>query len=403
MTIPGRGPIINFVMRRNKEGEAQAINASLMGDHHRSLILRLIQKHGPMSRAEIARTLGLAPSVVSRFVRELLSDGCLVETERAKTSAGRRPVLLEFNPNYGTAIGAHLQRHKAECALVNMGGDILSRWELPFPARPHPEDVLPRLAQAVNALRQDNTLGVGVAVSGLVDLQTGEDVFSPVLEWREVALKGFIEENCGLPVHVENDANALAMAELLHGAARNFSDFMCVMVGEGLGSGIVIGGRLHRGAFGGAGELGHTSITIDEDAPLCRCGERGCLEEFCSNRALNRQAEALGYPDWRALAAAARKGDPQAKSIFHRFGHLLGLGIRNVVNIVNPQAVIIGGELMEASDLFFDTTAEVIQKHAFPSGKTAPAVLPWQVGETGFLVGAAGLIEEEFLSSPIRG
>jgi len=357
-----------------------------------------------MSRAEIARTLGLAPSVVSRFVRELLSDGCLVETARAKTSAGRRPVLLEVNPNYGTAIGVHVQRHKVECALVNMGGDILSRWEFSFPlTRPDPEETLPRLAQAVNALRLDNTLGIGIAVSGLVDLQTGEDVFSPVLEWREVALKEFIEESCGLPVHVENDANALAMAELLHGAARHFSDFICVMVGEGLGSGIVIGGELHRGAFAGAGELGHTSITIAEDAPICRCGERGCLEEFCSNRALTRQAQALGYPDWRALAAAARKGDPQAEAAFRRFGYLLGMGIRNAVNIVNPEAVVIGGELMEAGDLFFQTTAEVIQEHSFPTGKTAPAVVPWQMGEAGFLVGAAGLIEEEFLSSPIKG
>jgi len=374
-----------------------------MGDHHRSLILRLIQRHSPMSRADIARTLGLAPSVVSRFVRELLADGCLVETVKAKTSAGRRPVLLEFNPDYGTAIGAHVQRHKLECALVNMGGDILSRWELPFSTCPHPEEVVPRLAQAISALRQENTLGIGIAVSGLVDFRTGEDVFSPVLEWREVALKEFIEDSCGLPVHVENDANALAVAELLHGAARDFSDFICVMVGEGLGSGIVIGGRLHRGAFGGAGELGHTSITVDEDAPTCRCGERGCLEEFCSNRALSRQAQALGYSDWRALAAAARGGDAQAKAAFHRFGYLLGLGIRNVVNIVNPQAVVIGGELMEASDLFFEITTDVIQKHSFPQGKTVPTVVPWQVGESGFLVGAAGLIEEEFLSSPIRG
>lgn len=381
--------------------EYDPLNAQLMADHHRTLVLRLLKQHGPMSRAEIAKSLGLAPSVITRLVRELLADGCAVEDVQGKSKIGRRPILISFNQDYATAIGVHIQRNKVECALVNMGGKILSRWEMSVSPPPQLERVLSTLAQAIGALRQSNTIGVGVAVSGLVDVRTGHNVFSPVLEWQDVRVREVLESACGLPVYVENDANVLAIAEMLYGAGRRYSDFVCLMVGEGLGSGIMIGKKLHRGAFGGAGEIGHTAVSVDESAPLCRCGERGCLEEFCSNRALSRQAKALGSTDWRELASAARAGDHQAKRVFEEFGRLLGLGIKNAVNIINPQAVIIGGELMEAKDLFFAVTAETVCKHSFPQGRMVIEVLPWEVGEAGFLLGAAGLVEEEFLESPI--
>lgn len=175
-----------------------------------------------------------------------------------------------------------------------------------------------------------------------------------------------------------------------------------MMVSDGLGSGVVLGGRLYRGTLGGAGELGHTTIDSSESASICRCGERGCLEEFCSKRALNREAQRLGLSGWRALGDTARAGDPQAQRAFLRFGHFLGLGLKNAVNLLNPEAVIIGGDLAEFADLFLHATKKVVCEHCFPGGRTAPEVVLWQVGKEGFLVGAGGLVVEEFLSSPIR-
>lgn len=372
-----------------------------MADHHRALVLRLLRQKGPMSRADIAKNLGLASSVVTRLVRELITEGCVVEAEQVETPIGRRPTLISLNPDFATAIGAHIQRDKLECALINIGGRVLGRWEMPLSTPPVPDQVIPSLSQAIVALRRNNTIGVGIAVSGLVDVRTGHEVFSPVLGWEDVGIQKMVEDSCHLPVRVENDANVLAVAEFLYGAGKNYSTFVCVMVGEGLGSGIIIDGRIYRGAFGGAGEIGHTTVSFEENAPVCRCGERGCLEEFCSNRALDREAKRLGYSNWRTMAVAARSGDAEAKQTFQKFGYLLGLGIKNVVNVVNPEAVIIGGELMEASDLFLQVTVETIRVHAFPRGKMVPHVLAWQVGQAGFLSGAAGLVEEEFLSSPI--
>lgn len=390
-------------MRRDKPSSPieVALNPRLMANHHRALVLRLLRQKGPMSRADIAKNLGLASSVVTRLVRELLNEGCVMETEQVETPIGRRPTLISFNPDFATAIGAHIQRDKLECALINIEGRILGRWEMPLSPPSDPDQVISSLCKAIVALQRNNTIGVGIAVSGLVDVRTGHEVFSPVLGWENIGIRKIVEENCHLPVRVENDANILAVAELLYGVGKSYSSFVCLMVGEGLGSGIIIEGRIYRGAFGGAGEIGHTTVSFEEDAPVCRCGERGCLEEFCSNRALDREAQSLGYPDWKAMATAARSGDTQAKQIFQRFGYLLGLGIKNVVNVVNPEAVIIGGELMEASDLFLHVTEETVRAHAFPRGKMVPHVLAWQVGQAGFLLGAAGLVEEEFLSSPI--
>ncbi|MCS7216468.1 MAG: ROK family protein [Candidatus Bipolaricaulota bacterium] len=339
---------------------------------------------------------------MSRLARELLAEGCLVERECIKTSVGRKPTLLAFNPNYRTVIGAHIQTDKLECALLNLGGYVLARWESIIEREPMPEQVLELLFKAVNALRQENTLGIGVAISGLIDAKTGKIVFSPVLQWEGINIREVLEKGCTLPVYVENDANALAAAELLHGAGRNYKDFLCVMISDGLGCGVVLGGRLYRGTLGGAGELGHTTIDLGDDAPICRCGEQGCLEEFCSKRALNREAQRLGLKDWRVLGEMARMGDPYAQKAFLRFGYYLGVGLKNAVNLLNPEAVIIGGDLTEFADLFLNTVKEVVRKHCFPGGRTAPEIMLWQVGKEGFLIGAGGLVVEEFLSSPIR-
>lgn len=397
----GLTPEYHYFVMRTKKQEGLTLNPRIMGDHHRLLLLRHLRLHGPSSRADLSRSLGLAPSVVSRLVRELLAEGCLVERECAKTPMGRRPTLLAFNPDYRTVIGAHIQSDRVECALLNLGGQIIARWEALVEKEPQPERVFELIFKAVHALRRDNTLGIGVAISGLIDVKTGKIVFSPVLQWEGINVREALEQGCLLPVHVENDANTLAMAELLHGAGRNYKNFLCVMVSDGLGSGVVLGGRIYRGTTGGAGELGHTAIDSRNDAPTCRCGERGCLEEYCSKRALDREAQRLGLTDWRALGEAARAGDLQARKAFVRFGHFLGLGLKNAANLLNPEAVIIGGDLAEFADLFLDVTKEVVCRHSFPKGRTAPEVLLWQVGKEGFLIGAGGLVVEEFLSSPI--
>jgi predicted NBD/HSP70 family sugar kinase len=250
----------------------------------------------------------------------------------------------------------------------------------------------------VEELSQGRILGVGIGISGFVDAEAGVDLYSPILGWREVPIRAPLEQRLGLPVYVENDVNALTLAERWYGAGRNFRDFICITVGEGIGAGVVIGGELYRGAAGGAGELGHT--TINPDGPRCRCGERGCLEVYASDRFLLHQASALGYQGIPELITAAQNGDGTARQVFHDMGRALGIGTKNIVNLLNPEAVVLGGERLDAADLFLPAFEEEVRRHSFPKEAEELAIVRAELGEDGFLVGAATLVVREFFRLP---
>jgi predicted NBD/HSP70 family sugar kinase len=245
-------------------------------------------------------------------------------------------------------------------------------------------------------------LGVGLAISGFVDPVTGMDLYSPILGWERVPVRGPLEAKLDLPVWVENDVNALALAERWYGAGRRYQHFICITVGEGIGAGVVLQGELYRGAFGGAGEVGH--MTINPDGPVCRCQERGCLEVYASDRFLREEAERLGYTSVSDMALAARNGEgAAARGAFARMGRFLGLGAKNLVNLLNPEAVVLGGERMDAADLFLPSLEDEVRRHSFPAAAEKLFIVPAELGADGFLVGAATLVAAEFFRVPARG
>ena len=242
---------------------------------------------------------------------------------------------------------------------------------------------------------------MGVGVSGFVDPSSGVDLFSPVLGWRNVPLRDALRERLRLPTWVENDVNALALAELWYGAGRAFRHFVVITVGEGVGAGVVIDGEVYRGAFGGAGEVGH--VTINPDGPTCRCRERGCLEVYASDRFLLEEASRLGFASLDAMMAAARDGGADARGVFSRMGAYLGLGAKDIVNLLNPEAIVLGGERMDAADLFLSAFQEAVVRHSFPSLADHLQVVPGALGEDGFLIGPAALVAADFFHVPAAG
>jgi len=370
----------------------------LLRRHNRGLVLNLLRERGPLSRTELSQRTGLAPSVLTRLIRDLVAEGVVVESGKAESNGGRRPTLLELNPDYAHVIGLKVERARLLGARVDLGGRIRARAAVDLPEHPRPQRFLELAGQLAAELLRGKTLGVGIGVSGFVDAVRGVDLYSPILDWREVPISEPLARVTGLPVYLENDVNALTLAERWYGAGRAFRNFVCVTVGEGIGAGVVIGGELYRGAFGGAGEVGH--MTIDPDGPRCRCGERGCLEVFASDRFLLRRAGELGYPDIGALAAAARDGDPAAQAAFQDMGRALGIGVKNLVNLLNPEAVVLGGERMEHQDLFLPAFEEEVRRHSFPKEAEILAIERAQLGEDGFLVGAAALVIREFFRLP---
>jgi predicted NBD/HSP70 family sugar kinase len=250
-------------------------------------------------------------------------------------------------------------------------------------------------------------LGIGIGISGFVDRATGTLIYSPILGWEGVEIAKSLEEEYNIPVFVDNDVNALTLAELWYGAGRHFQNFICVTIGEGIGAGIVIEGHLYEGAAGGAGEIGHTCL--DPSGPRCRCGEAGCLEVFASDTFLTRRAqEALQMgqglfqsPAPEELLAAARRGDPIAQGIFAEMGRHLGLGLKNVINLLNPEAVILGGERINAYTFFGPALEEEVHKHAFPQEAKELRILLAELGEAGWIIGSATLALSSIFELPI--
>jgi predicted NBD/HSP70 family sugar kinase len=334
-------------------------------------------------------------------VRDLLDEGVVEEIGKSGSNGGRPAVLVALNAKYARTIGVKVEASRILAASVDMGGAIVERAELAFDHAPLPSEAIDGIVGLANRLRAGRTLGVGVSISGFVDPITGADLYSPILSWEKVPLRDPLAYRLSLPVWIENDVNALALAERWYGAGRPFSHFVCITVGEGIGAGVVIHGEIYRGAFGGAGELGH--ITIDPDGPVCRCQERGCLEVYASDRFLLEEAARLGYSTIAEMATAAHDGETGACEAFARMGKFLGLGTKNLVNLLNPEAIILGGERMEESDLFLSALEEEVRRHSFPAEAEKLHILPAELGADGFLIGPATLVAADFFRLPAQG
>ena len=373
----------------------------LIRRQNRAIIINLLRLNGPLSRTEAAERTGLAPSCLTRLVRDLLDEGVVEEIGKSGSNGGRPAVLVALNAKYARTIGVKVEFSRILAASVDMGGAIVERAELAFDHAPLPSEAIDGIVELANRLRAGTTLGVGVSISGFVDPITGADLYSPILGWEKVPLRDPLAARLSLPVWVENDVNALALAERWYGAGREFRHFVCITVGEGIGAGVVIDGEIYRGAFGGAGELGH--ITIDPDGPVCRCQERGCLEVYASDRFLLEEAARWGYSTIAEMATAARDGETGGREAFARMGKFLGFGTKNLVNLLNPEAIILGGERMEESDLFLSALEEEVRRHSFPAEAEKLHILPAELGADGFLIGPATLVAADFFRLPAQG
>ncbi len=375
----------------------------LLRDHNRTIVLRLIHQRGPISRVQLSEKTGLESSTITSIMQDLLRIGLVKEIGVGKSRGGRRPILLDLNASYGLALGVKVEASRLLLGAMDLKGKILTCAEVPFKRGSDSPTVLSLLQENLRRWTSQGTrvLGIGVGISGFVDQETGTLLYSPILGWENVELAGPLGEELGLPVFVDNDVNTFTLAELWHGAGRRFRNFLCVTVGEGIGAGIVIEGRLYEGAIGGAGEIGHTCL--DPDGPLCRCGERGCLEVFASDAFLLRRAHEAGspHPEPEELLQAACRGDPLAKSIFIEMGRHLGLGLKNAVNLLNPEAVILGGERLEAYPFFGPALEDQLRHHAFPEEAKELLILPAEVGQAGWIVGAATLALSPIFELPM--
>lgn len=340
-------------------------NQGLVKQLNKWLVLNTIRQSHRISRADVARETGLNSATVSNLTTELLSHGLIQEWGSAVSRLGRRPVMLGVNPSGLFAVGVELQARGIRLVVTNLVADIIVRAEAPLREGAEPGAVAAAIADSVTqALTHINIppaklAGVGIAVTGLVDPQTGVVLQSANLHWHQVPLKALIQKHLALPVLVERDALAGAMSELWYGAGRSHHDLVFFLIDTGIGAGIVIDRQIRRGAHGGAGEVGH--MAIDSHGPRCNCGNDGCLEACASG------------PD------ASR---------------YLGLALANIINLYDPDVVILGGAIPLADPALCETMIAAATSRALPILACDVSITLPHFGPDACAVGAATLVLE---------
>ncbi|MGI8781818.1 MAG: ROK family protein [Solirubrobacteraceae bacterium] len=368
---------------------------------NRRRVINALRQHGMISRAGIARRTGLSRSTVSSLVSELQSDGLVVE--RAEPGAahgehgGRPPILLSFDASAGAALGIDFGHSHVRVAVSDLSSSILAERAVPMDtdhAADEGLDVAVDLVDEVLAeagVERSRVIGAGLGLPGPVDQSDGVIGSSAILPgWVGVAAGEEMRRRLDIPVSVDNDANLGALAELSHGAGRGASDLVYLKVASGIGAGLILGGRLYRGWGGMAGELGH--VLVDPEGAICRCGNRGCLETAASTGALlDLLRRSHGDLTVAGMLTLARDGALGCRRVIADAGRVVGSAAAMLFNVLNPQRLVVGGDLADAGDLLLDGVRSSVRLSALPAAADAALVVAGVLGERAQVLGALAL------------
>jgi N-acetylglucosamine repressor len=399
-------PASGRTSQRSEDVPALRGSRSLSRDLNASLLIELVRRFGPISRAELSRQSQISAPTVSAIVAQLLARGTFSEVAVAPSSGGRPPVLLQLNPHAGYVVGIKLRADGLTTVVCDLDARVVATEERSVSLVGDPAAALAAVEQATRqALRgagvaRAKVLGVGIGLPGVIDSLRGTCEFSHLLQWHEVELAAPLQRRLRMPVWVDNDVNTLAIAEKWAGDGIAARDFITLSVGRGLGLGIVIDRTVYRGAVGGAGEFGH--VIVDPDGPECECGQSGCLEALVGERALLQRVSALhrreiSRPELIELAAS---GDEITEQVLTNASQRLGLAVANVVTLLNPELVIICGEGTQLGGPFLDSVIAAIRDLTFAGLGKQIEVKVQQWGDDAWAVGAATLVLRESFALP---
>jgi len=384
-------------------------------DINRQIVLNLVHEHQPISRAELARRMSVSRGMVTGLVNELLGEKAIYEGDTGEAARGRKPTLLYVRTRDRLAIGIDVRFSRTHVMVSDFAGRELSLESFPTVYEPAAliDELAGRVTDLLHAHASDGEIeGVGVVVPGMVDQESGRVLNSPQLGWHDVDLRDRLSERLGLPVHIENAPIACALAQLWLGrdGAPRADNFAYVTVSDGVGVGIVVDGRLVRGATHTAGEYGH--IPLEPEGPECLCGSRGCWEALTSNLAtLARyrghamspdearsllEEQDLSVPD---LVRRAHGGDADAEAAIRETGRQLGRGLSVIVNTLNPDRIYVGGEITEAWDLIEEGIRSEIAGRALSAEAGATPVEP-EPSAYPRLRGATALVAAPTFAAP---
>ncbi len=400
-------------------------NVSLIKEHNLRAVLLTLLSQGPLSRIQLAKRTSLSATAITHLVQDLLDQGIISNYAGEPLPAehrrvGRPLARLRLVDNGRFAIGVQMQVGFYRVALANLRGELIDHIEAEFaPDTPATEQVVADIAARIeelisrNKIKRKKIIGVGVGASGLINYVTGVNILSANLGWKNVPIRDWLQQRLRLPVVVDNNVRCMALGEALFGAGRGVRSLAFVYARYGVGAGIVMDDKVLRGSGLGAGEIGHT-IMLAQDGPPCRCGRCGCLETLVSEPSLARQVDrfVMQHPDsllaqrWHAdagvrpikrLFAAAREGNADARHLVETSAQYLGMALSNLVNLINPELILLGGLFAEGQDLILPVAKATMEANSFgglgQQARLQATSFGWQVG----MVGAAALALAKFL------
>jgi predicted NBD/HSP70 family sugar kinase len=360
---------------------------------NRNIILELVRKQQPISRADLARQSGLQRSTVSQIIEQLLAEKWVCEGRTAISSRGRRPTHIRLNEGL-VALALDIHPRQATIAVIDLNGRLVLRSMAPLTSDPAASTqlILEGVATVRSELGRMSIEGIGISFPGRVDPQTDRILFAPNLRWRDFDLKGLVEKRTRLPVHIANAAIACLLAELTFNHTEGNRDAVLVTTSEGIGGGIFINGSIVTGHDGMAGEFGH--ISIDPAGPECACGRRGCWEVFASCRAAVRYFREL-QPRFREVTFSellnlAEDGNSHASQALEKQAYQIGHGLRLIIAALSPSVIYIAGDVTSAWHRYGPVLDEAVKELTIAG--TPPQVVPARDGDIARLRGAAALV-----------
>ena len=400
-------------MRKIDLTNFQVATSETARDINRRIVLNLIRNHQPISRADLARHSGLQRSTVSVITEKLIEEDWVREGASGHVPRGRRPRFLHLNKERVGIIGVNVRPAKTMIGLADLDANFVAQESLPTARDPKSfiADLAPRLRNLMKLRPEISYEGIGVSLPGRVDLNSQKLVFAPNLGWEPMDLKTPLEEATGLPVELENAANACALAEFWFGPRREgVQNLVAVTVSEGIGTGLILNHQLARGSSGMTGEFGH--ITVVDEGLECRCGNRGCWEIYASNSAAIRyytgssssvrngkaarsQAASPAFDD---ILRLAEQGDAKAVDAISQVARYLGAGIALLVTGLAPDIIVVVGEITRAWNLVGPIIDEVVKSRSFTHASTR--VVPTDPAGDPRLRGTIALVLQKHFGAP---
>ena len=404
-------------------------NINLVKAHNLRAILLSLLYEGSVSRVELAEKTSLSTTTVTNLVYELIEQNIVIE-EGLEETTGRRRVgrprtALHLVADARYAVGVHIGIGLFRVTVTDLFAEMLGSNIVPFELSTPPRQVFNQIAEWIQKTIDDHKidrqriLGVGIGASGLVNYRTGVNILAPSLKWRDVPVREILAEKLSFPIIVDNNVRAMALAEAFFGAGRGVNSLAFVYGRVGVGAGFVVGGQIFRGSSAGAGEIGHT-IVIPEGGQLCRCGKRGCLETLVSETSLINQAHEIAerQPDGllaqhlkvddgslmsERIFAAARAGDQNTRQMIEQRACYLGMALANLVNVINPELILLGGMFAEGDDLFLPVAETTMRELSFAGLGEKVRVQPTSFGWRAGVIGAAALALSTFFYQHSEG